>query len=192
MKSVSERGPKSFSRLMIAAVSLSIWVCTPASVLGQTLGCVLIPDSRNPSEKLLRCGSNLMIRSAPNTAYRLTSPDNRRQPGGARLDSGALLIEFTPNEGQRDFRILTPQAITAVRGTRWAVEVGPSQTSTLVLSGSVEVTRRSSKRGAAPSGRQSVVLGAGEGVDVSADTAPLVVKRWAQTRIDALMARFGR
>jgi hypothetical protein len=37
-----------------------------------------------------------------------------------------------------------------------------------------------------------VVLGAGEGVDVSAGTAPLVVKRWAQTRIDALMARFGR
>lgn len=191
MKSVSERGPKSFSRLMIAAVSLLIWVCAPASVLGQTLGCVLIPDSRNPSEKVLRCGSNLMIRSAPNTAYRLTSPDNRRQPGGARLDSGALLIEFTPNEGQRNFRILTPQAITAVRGTRWAVEVGPSRTSTLVLSGSVEVTRRI-KRGTAPGARQSVVLGAGEGVDVSAGTGPIVVKRWAQKRIDALMARFGQ
>ena len=133
-----------------------------------------------------------MIRSAPNSAYRLTSPDNRRQPGGARLDSGALLIEFTPNEGRRDFRILTPQAITAVRGTRWAVEVGPSRTSTLVLSGSVEVTRRSSKRGTAPGARQSVVLGAGEGVDVTAGTGPIVVKRWAQTRIDALMARFGQ
>jgi hypothetical protein len=185
MKSVSKRGPKSFSCLMIAAVSLSIWVCTPASVLGQSNGCVLVPDGRNPSEKLLRCGSSLLIRSSPNTAYRLTSPDNRRQPGGARLDSGALLIEFTPNEGQRDFRILTPQAITAVRGTRWAVEVGPGRTSTLVLSGSVEVTRRNRAR-------ESAVLGAGEGVDVSAGTGPIVVKRWAQTRIDALMARFGQ
>jgi hypothetical protein len=192
MKSVSETGPKSFSRLMIAAVSLSIWLCTPPLVLGQSLGCVLVPDSRNPSEKILRCGSNLTIRSAPNTSYRLTGPDNRPQPGGARLDSGALLIEFTPNGGQRDFRILTPQAITAVRGTRWAVEVGPRQTSTLVISGSVEVTRRNNRRGAAPGVRQSAVLRAGEGVDVSAGTGPIVVKRWAQTRIDALMARFGQ
>jgi len=192
MKSPSEKGPKSFSRLMIAAVPLSIWLCTPASVLGQSSGCVLVPDDRNPSEKILRCGSNLTIRSAPNTAYRLTNPDKRRQPDGARLDSGALLIEFTPNESQRDFRILTPQAITAVRGTRWAVEVGPSQTSTLVISGSVEVTQRNSRRGAAPGVRESAVLGAGEGVDVSAGTGPIVVGRWAQTRIDALMARFGQ
>jgi hypothetical protein len=192
MKSLSEKGPKSSSRLMIAAVSLSIWLCTPASVLGQSLGCVLVPDGRSPSEKILRCGSNLTIRSAPNTAYRPTSPDNRRQPAGAQLDSGALLIEFTPNEGQRDFRILTPHAITAVRGTRWAVEVGPRQTSTLVISGSVEVMRRNSRRGAAPGVRQSAVLGAGEGVDVSAVRGPIVVKRWSQKRIDALMARFGR
>src|SRR5262249_1704356 len=109
MKPVSEKGPKSFSHLMRAAVPLSIWLCTPASVLGQSNGCALVPDGRNPSEKILRCGSNLTIRSAPNTAYRPTSPDNRRQPGGAQLDSGALLIEFTPNEGQRNFRILTPQ-----------------------------------------------------------------------------------
>jgi ferric-dicitrate binding protein FerR (iron transport regulator) len=184
MKSQNAKGPKSFSRLMIAAVSLSIWLCTPASVLGQSNGCVLVADSRNPSEKILRCGSSLTIRSAPNTAYRLANPDDRRQPGGARLDSGALLIEFTPNEGQRNFRILTPQAITAVRGTRWAVEVRPGQTSTLVLSGSVGVTQRNTRRG--------VVLGPGEGVDVSAGTGPLVVKRWDQTRIDALMARFGQ
>jgi ferric-dicitrate binding protein FerR (iron transport regulator) len=191
MKSPSEKRPKSFSRLMAAVVPLSLWLCMPTSVLAQSGGCALVPDSRNPSEKILRCGSNLTIRSAPNTAYRLTNPDSRRQPGGARLDSGALLIEFTPNEGQRDFRILTPQAITAVRGTRWAVEVGRSQTSTLVLSGSVEV-RRSSRRGAAPGARESAVLGAGEGVDVAAGAGPLVVKRWAQTRIDALMARFGQ
>jgi hypothetical protein len=191
MKSPSEKGPKSFSRLMVAAVPLFIWLCTPTSVLGQSGGCILVPDGRNPSERILRCGSNLTIRSAPNTTYRLTNPDNR-QPSGARLDSGALLIEFTPNEGQRDFRILTPQAITAVRGTRWAVEVGRRQTSTLVLSGSVEVARRNSRRGAAPGVRESAVLGAGEGADVAAGTGPIVVKRWAQTRIDALMARFGQ
>jgi hypothetical protein len=183
-KLLSEKEPKSFWRLTIGALSLSIWLCIPACVVGQSFGCVLVPDERNPSEKILRCGSNLTIRSAPNTAYRLTNPDKRRQPDGARLDSGALLIEFTPNEGHRDFRILTPHAITAVRGTRWAVEVGPRQTSTLVLSGAVGVARRN--------GWSGVVLGAGEGVDVSAGPGPIVVKRWAQQRIDALMARFGR
>src|SRR5437867_3960339 len=123
MKSLSEKAPKLFSLLMIVTVPLAIWLGMAASVLGQSDGCVLVPDDRNPSEKILRCGSNLTIRSAPNTRYRLTNPDNRRQPTGARVDSGALLIEFTPNEGRRDFRILTPHAITAVRGTRWAVEV---------------------------------------------------------------------
>ncbi len=192
MKPLSKREPRSFSCLMIAMATLSISLCAPASVLGQSNGCVLIPDDRNPSEKILRCGSNLTIRSAPNTRYRLTNPDNRRQPSGALLDSGALMIEFTPNEGQRDFRILTPHAIMAVRGTRWAVEVGPSQTSTLVISGSVEVMQRNVRRGVAPGARESAVLGPGEGVDVSAGTGPIVVKRWAQKRIDALMARFGR
>src|SRR5258708_28200723 len=137
MKSPSEKAPKSFSRLMIAVVPLSLWLCAPAPVLGQSLGCVLVPDDRNPSEKILRCGSNLTIHSAPDTAYRLTNPDKRRQPGGARLDSGALLIEFTPNEGQRDFRILTPHAITAVRGPRWAVAGPPPPTSTLGTSRSL-------------------------------------------------------
>src|SRR5215510_15832966 len=168
---------------MITIVPLSIWLCTTVTVLGQSSGCVLVPDDRNPSEKILRCGSNLTIRSAPNTRYRLTNPDNRRQPTGARVDSGALLIEFTPNEGRRDFRILTPHAITAVRGTRWAVEVGRSQTSTLVVSGAVEVMRRNSRRAAAPGAQESVLLGAGEGVDVSAGTGPLMIKRWTQTRI---------
>ncbi len=192
MKSLSEKASKLFSLLIIVTVPLAIWLGMAASVLGQSDGCVLVPDDRNPSEKILRCGGNLTIRSAPNTRYRLTSPDNRRQPTGARVDSGALLIEFTPNEGRRDFRILTPHAITAVRGTRWAVEVGRSQTSTLVVSGAVEVMRRNSRRAAAPGAQESVLLGAGEGVDVSAGTGPLMIKRWTQTRIDALMARFGR
>jgi hypothetical protein len=62
----------------------------------------------------------------------------------------------------------------------------------LVISGAVEVMRRKSRRGAAPGARASAVLRAGEGIDVAAGTGPIVVKRWAQARIDALMARFGQ
>jgi hypothetical protein len=34
---------------------------------------------------------------------------------------------------RREFQILTPQAIASVRGTKWAMEVKPGETSTLVL-----------------------------------------------------------
>jgi hypothetical protein len=100
------------------------------------------------------------------------------------LDSGALMIEFKPTEGRRNFQIRTPHAIAAVRGTTWAVEVEPDRTSTLVILGFVEVMRPDAKRG--------VILRAGQGADVSSGTGPITVKRWPTKRVDALLARFGK
>jgi hypothetical protein len=37
-----------------------------------------------------------------------------------------------------------------------------------------------------------VFLGPGEGVDVEDGTDPLVVKRWPQARVDALLARLAQ
>jgi len=142
----------------------------------QPAGCTLTPDERNPSEKILRCGDDLTLRSAPGTQYKLITK-GPPLPSGAELNSGALLIE-----GTHDFQILTPLATAAVRGTKWAVQVAPRQTSALVLSGVVEVTR----------GRQKVSLRAGEGVDVSPGNGPLAVKRWKPKRVKALLARFGQ
>jgi ferric-dicitrate binding protein FerR (iron transport regulator) len=169
---------------LVAVAAVSIWLSAPAPVFGQTSGCSLVPDDRNPSEKILRCGDGLTIRNAPNTRYRLSDQDGRRPPTGAQLDSGALMIEFTPSEGQRDFQILTPHAIAAVRGTKWAVEVRADRTSTLVISGAVEVLR--------PIGKRSAMLQAGEGADVSAGTGPITAKRWGEKRVQALLARFGQ
>jgi hypothetical protein len=170
--------------LLIAVAAVSIWLCAPAQVLGETNGCVLVPDDRNPSEKILRCGNGLTIRNAPNTRYRLTDQGGQQRPTGTQLDFGALIIEFTPSEGQRTFQILPPHAIAAVRGTKWAVEVNDDRTSTLVISGAVKVMR--------PRGNQSAVLQAGEGADVPVGTGPITVKRWATKRVQALLARFGQ
>ena len=82
------------------------------------------------------------------------------------------------------FQVTTPQAIAAVRGTQWAVDVAGAKTSVFVVSGRVAVRRSASRTG--------VELGPGEGVDVEAGTGPLTVRRWPIARANALMARFGR
>jgi len=166
-----------------ALAAIVMLMGAPTKMLGEANGCVLVSDNRNPSEKILRCGSGLSIRNAPGTRYRLPDQAGQRQPTEVQLDSGALMLEFTPSKNRRTFQILTPHAIAAVRGTRWAVEVTSDRTSTLVISGKVEVARRS--------GRRRALLHAGEGADVTAGAGPIVVKRWAKERVDALLARFG-
>jgi hypothetical protein len=132
----------------------------------------------------LRCGQTLTVQPAQGTRYRPIFTQGHPVPTGARLDDGALLIEFHPSGGDRDFQILTPLAIAAVRGTRWAMEVSRARTSTLVLSGAVAVTSRRLN--------QYVVLTEGQGVDVSAQDTALTRKTWREARIRALLARFGR
>ena len=85
--------------------------------------------------------------------------------------------------GRTRFDVVTPQAIAAVRGTKWAVDAEGAKTSVFVVDGRVQ--RRT------PRGRGSVVLGAGDGVDVET-TGELIVKRWPPARVTALMARLGQ
>jgi len=150
----------------------------------ESSACALIPDDRNPSEKMLRCGDDLTIRAAASTRYSLIEQQGQEPPKGAKLEAGALLVEFKPSEKRRSFQILTPHAVAAVRGTKWAVEVNDDKSSTLVILGYVEVKR--------PDAKDGVLLRAGQGVDVTAGTGPLMAKRWAKPRVDALLARFGQ
>ena len=100
------------------------------------------------------------------------------------LQSKAVLVDAPRQQGKRRFQVTTPQAIAAVRGTKWAVDAQETRTSVLVLRGRVAVRR--------PGGAGQVVLGPGDGVDVEPGTAPLVIKRWPQPRVDALLARLGQ
>jgi hypothetical protein len=176
--------PTSLLYLMPAMIVVA-WISGASHALGQTAGCTLVHDDRHPKEQILRCGGGLTIRSAADTKFRTTGQTDLSPPTGVRLESGALLIEFTPGERRKDFQILTPHAIAAVRGTRWAVEVVRTRTSTLVLEGAVEVSHVRER----PSG---ALLRAGEGADVTAKPGPIQVKRWAKKRVDALLARFGQ
>jgi hypothetical protein len=163
--------------------------------MAQSGACVLVPDKRNPSDKILRCGSDLVITPAPGTVYRAAPPAEDGLPASVQLESGALLIEFHSKRRQ-EFQILTPQAIASVRGTKWAMEVKPGQTSTLVLLGQVAVARKDES--------DSVLVGPGQGVDVAnmdpsktvrslgAKPPPIGVTKWAPQRVNELLARFGQ
>jgi hypothetical protein len=171
---------------------LSFGVCAPGSALAQSGACVLSPDKHNPSDQILHCGSGITISPAPGTQFHLVPAQQDRVPSSVQLDSGALLIEFHSKQ-RRGFQILTPTTVASVRGTKWATEVKPGQSSTLVLEGRVAVRRKNTA--------ETVVLGPCEGVDVfngigagkkgRAKASPLEVKRWAPARVKALLARFG-
>ncbi len=104
-------------------------------------------------------------------------------PVGIRLNDGALLIEYHPARPNEKFQILTPLAIAAVRGTKWAMEVTKAQTSTLVVTGAVAVTNRRLN--------QFVVLTEGQGVDITPTDTSMVQKTWGEAAGRALLSRFG-
>lgn len=162
-----------------AAVAL-IGASGPA--LAQTPRCTTTTYT-DPPRQVLRCKDGLTIEAERNSDYRLVDADRDGSPEAAELNGRALLIEL-PAKRRGRFQILTPHAVASVRGTVWAVDVGPSRTSVFVQSGVVAVSRRGEGG--------SVTLRAGEGVDVEAGASPLKVNRWGTRRVLALMARFGR
>jgi hypothetical protein len=171
-------------RSLAAAVMLLAVCLSSPSALAQAGACVLSADKGSPDDRILRCGTTLTVRPAPGTAYHPVGAGPSGAPGAVQLDSGALLIEFHPAGKRPNFQILTPHAIASVRGTVWAVEVKPGQSSVLVLSGVVRVARAN--------GAAAVALRRGQGVDVTDAGGPLEVKTWAPERVRALLARFGR
>ncbi len=132
--------------------------------------------------KTLHCEAGITIIAEDGAQFALQR-DGKGRVEAIELDGKALLIDVPPKSGGTKFRVITPQAIAAVRGTRWAVDVAARKTSVFVVNGRVGVGR--------PTGTHSVTLGPGEGVDVE-QGAPLTVKRWAQARVSTLLARLGQ
>jgi len=169
-------------RLHAGCLALGI-VLAPGDLLAQGATCVLQPTGF-PPRQVMRCGGGLTIEAAAGADYTLVDHDRDTVPDSATLRGGALLVHAPARAGNRAFRIHTPQAIAAVRGTDWATDVGGAKTAVFVVAGQVAVRRVSVGRG--------VTLGPGEGVDVDAGRAPLQVRRWSAERAAALLARFGR
>ena len=131
----------------------------------------------------LRCETAITIVSESGAKFELRDRNRDGQVDSVELSSKALLLEVPKKPGRSRFEVVTPQAIAAVRGTKWAVDAEGGKTSVFVVDGRVNVARAR--------GRGRVDLGPGEGVDVET-SGELVVKRWPPARVAALMARLGQ
>jgi hypothetical protein len=157
-----------------------IWA-TAAFPQSTSLGCNLEPAA-GTSRHVLHCQGGIKITAEWGARYSLADRDGDGHADGIILRWKALLLEV-PKKQTSGFVVITPQAIAAVRGTKWAVDVQGGKTAVFVVQGRVGVRR--------PSSNASVLLGQGEGVDVERETGPLIVKRWPMARASALMGRLG-
>jgi hypothetical protein len=161
-----------------ASLFLAIGVATAQSV---NMGCS--PGNSANGPQTLRCEGGVTIVAENGARYTLLDRDGNGRVDSVELSSKALLIEVPQKPGGNHFEVMTPQAIAAVRGTKWVVDAAEGQTSVFVVNGRVRVAR--------PRGANRVVLGPGEGVDIGAPGA-LTVKRWPPARVAALLARLAQ
>lgn len=154
------------------------------TAMAQGIGCVL-QTAAGSQRQILRCRDGLTIEAEAGAAYNLVDRNRDNRPDAVNLQGGAIFIDAPAQSARQRFQIMTPQAIAAVRGTQWAVDVAGTRTSVFVVTGRVAVRRVSGNT-------RGVSLGPGEGVDVEAGTSPLVVRRWPAARAAALLARIGR
>ncbi|MCK1722928.1 FecR domain-containing protein [Bradyrhizobium sp. 141] len=170
-----------FARAGCFALAWSTLLMGHAAAQTANAGCAASISAA--STQTWRCDNGITIVAENGARFELKDANRDGHIDSVELSSKALLIEVPKKPGGTPFKVLTPQAIAAVRGTRWAVDVAEAKTSVFVADGRVGVSRRARGRG--------VVLGPGEGVDVEG-TGALTVKTWGRPRVDALMARLGQ
>ena len=173
---------RKLAQILYVAILCAFVDITPVAAQQMAAGCT----SEHPANaaQTLRCRGGVIIVAEDGARFSLQDRDKNGVVDSVDLQSKALLLDVPKQPGKDRFKVTTPQAIAAVRGTKWAVDVQETRTSVLVLRGEVAVQR--------PSGAGRVTLGPGQGVDVDPGTAPLIVKRWPEARVAALLARLGQ
>lgn len=97
------------------------------------------------------------------------------------LLSGIVRVTVNAATGWGRFEVRTATAVASVRGTDYLVELNEKGSAVFVAEGRVAVSSRA--------GAGTVVIREGQGVDVTAEYKPLVVKTWGAKRRDAALAR---
>ncbi|MBX4972130.1 hypothetical protein HJB73_01455 [Rhizobium lentis] len=168
-----------FCNLFVAALAGGL--IPHGAALAQSGGCAMSRDAGG--RQVFNCPGGVKVTAEAGASFRLADRNGDGSPDSASLSRKAILVDVDASQHAGGFQVVTPQAIAAVRGTQWAVDVAAGKTSVLVVRGSVAVR--------SPAG-EPVVLSPGEGVDVGRGTEPLVVRRWPAARVSALLTRLGQ
>lgn len=153
----------------------------PMSVYAQQINGCTQSQLTDPPRVVYQCANGLVLEAEAAAALDIQEAPGNARPDTVDLARDGLLIEVEPGSGP--FQIRTPQAIAAVRGTEFVVDVQDDMTSVFVTRGEVQVSRAN--------GQEPVSLTPGQGVEVTDDT-PLEVKTWPLDKVARLLARFGR
>src|ERR1700684_3049762 len=157
-------------------VALACALAPVATAVAQSATMECSSESSTITTQTIHCKAGVTIVVENRARYALHARDGSGRVDSVELSSKALLLEVP--KGRNEFKVVTPQAIAGVRGTKWAVDAAENQTSVFVVNGRVAVGRRA--------GGNSVTLGPGEGVDVEA-AGPLTGERGAPAPVGGVM-----
>ena len=168
-------------RLKMAGTLISFMFAASAAAMAQDVNGCERTEVQDPPRVVYQCANGLVIEAEAAGAFNIDTTAGTPRPEEVDVDADAVLIEVEPDSGP--FQVRTPHAIAAVRGTIYAVDVGPERTSVFVVRGHVSVSR--------PDGSDTVLLAAGEGADV-APGLPFAPATWSAERAAGLLSRFGQ
>ncbi len=137
------------------------------------------PGSR--AEVTFTDGSVLTIGPESDVAISFFAPEAAESNAVVDLIAGIARLTVNKATSWSSFEVRTTTAVASVRGTDYLVESVPGKSAVFVAEGRVAVSSRA--------GSGTVILREGQGVDVPAEKAPLVVKRWGPKRRDEALAR---
>jgi|JI10StandDraft_1071094.scaffolds.fasta_scaffold196075_2 hypothetical protein len=126
---------------------------------------------------------NSVMTVGPDSEVAIASFAPAAEESNAVLDLLSGIVRVTVNAATDwgRFEVRTATAVASVRGTDYLVELTEKGSAVFVAEGRVAVSSRV--------GAGSVVIREGQGVDVSAEYTPPVVKTWGAKRRDAALAR---
>src|ERR1700710_1904580 len=84
------------------------------------MGCVTESPANAP--QTLRCEGGVTIVAENGARFTLQDRDGNGRGDSVELSNNALLLDVPKKQGGSRFQVITPQAIAAVRGTKWAVD----------------------------------------------------------------------
>jgi hypothetical protein len=126
-------------------------------------------------------GSVLTVGPDSEIAISTFAPDPAESNAVFDLLSGIARLTVNKATEWGSFEVRTATAVASVRGTDYLVEETGTASAVFVSEGRVSVSSRV--------GAGTVVIRAGQGVDVTNVYEPLVVKTWGEKRRDAALAR---